>query len=209
MCIRDSTNTEWYKTAVEAARLFLQDVPVDIQINQHSKKIIEENKKILSSIISCMTFSGTRDLPLRGKHHDEGVLQDSCRLRIDAGDQSLKNHFEKGKKNATYQSVQIQNEIISLCGTTIKESIFNKVKEACSYSLPADETADISGKEQLSIGLRSFDKESDEVKKEFIGFVELKALDAKTIAKAIGDFVTPKELDPEKCECLGFDGCCT
>ena len=96
-----------------------------------------------------MTFSCTRDLPLRGKHHDEGVLQDLCRLRIDAGDQSLKSHFEKGKKNATYQSVQIQNKIISLCGTTIKESIVNKVKEVCAYSLLADEAAYISGKEQL------------------------------------------------------------
>ena len=60
-----------------------------------------------------------------------------------------KTIFEKGKKNATYQSVQIQNEIIFLCGTTKKESIVNKVKEACTYSLLADETADISGKEQF------------------------------------------------------------
>ena len=57
--------------------------------------------------------------------------------------------------------------------------------------------------------LRYFDKESDEVKEEFIGFVELKALDAKTIAKAIDDFVTTEELDPEKCVVLGFDGCST
>ena len=124
-------------------------------------------------------------------------------------DLALKNHFEKGKKNDTYQSVQIQNEIISLCGTTIKESIVNKVKEACAYSLLADEIAEISGKEQLSIGLRYFDKESDEVKEEFIGFVELKALDAKTIAKAIDNFVTTEELDPENCVGLGFDGCST
>ena len=73
MVCKEHTNTEWHKIAVVASRLFLQDVPLDIQINQHSKKIIE-NKKILSSIISCVTFSGTRDLPLRGKHHDEGSV---------------------------------------------------------------------------------------------------------------------------------------
>src|SRR5678816_314890 len=46
-------------------------------------------------------------------------------------------------------------------------------------------------------------------KLEFIFFVELKALGAKTIAKAIDDFVTTEELDPEKCVGLGFDGCST
>src|SRR5678815_4735348 len=64
-------------------------------------------------------------------------------------------------------------------------------------------------RDRLSIGLCYFDKESDEVKEEFIGFVELKALDAKTIAKAIDDFVTIEELDPENCVDLGFDGCST
>ena len=56
-----------------------------------------------------------------------------------------KKHFEYGNKNATYQLLKIHNEIICLCGATIKESIVCKVKEGCTYRLVAYETADISG----------------------------------------------------------------
>ena len=76
-----------------------------------------------------------------------------------------KRHVEHEMKNATYRSIQIQKEIISICGTAINESIVNNVKEACTFSLLEDETADISGKEQLSIELRYFDKENDELKR--------------------------------------------
>ncbi|KAJ4425947.1 hypothetical protein ANN_27573 [Periplaneta americana] len=57
-----------------------------------------------------------------------------------------------------------------------------------SKTILADETAGISEKEQLSIELRCFDREADEIKEEFIEFFELETLDAKTIAKAIDDF---------------------
>jgi len=69
----------------------------------------------------------------------------------------------------------------------------------------ADETANISGKEQLSIGLRFFDEKANEIKEEFLGFIELDELDAKNIAKAINDFVTNLNLDPDKFVGLRFD----
>jgi len=168
----------------------MEAVPADILLNQSSQKLIESNKKVLSSIVSCIIFSGTHDLPLRGKNLDDGVLLDLCRLRIEAGDLQLKHHFEHGPKNASYRSPTIQNEIIDLCGGTLSEQIVAGVKEACAYSILADETADISGKEQLFIGLRFFDEKANEIKEEFLSFVELDGLDAKSIAKVIDGFVT-------------------
>lgn len=38
------------------------------------KKIIEENRKIISCIISNILFCGVHGLPLRGKNSDEGNL---------------------------------------------------------------------------------------------------------------------------------------
>ncbi|GBP42359.1 52 kDa repressor of the inhibitor of the protein kinase [Eumeta japonica] len=44
----------------------------------------------------------------------------------------------------------------------------------------------------------------------FVGFVELKGLDAKSIAYCIDEFLTKKYLNPaEKCVGFGFDGCLT
>lgn len=119
----------------------------------------------------------------------------------------MKKHIEHGQKNASYRSVDIQNEVIEICGDVIKADIVKKVKEAEAYSLLADETADISGTEQLSIGLRYFDEEVQEM---FVGFVELKGLDAKSIAYCIDEFLTKEDLNPaDKCVGFGFDGCST
>ncbi|VEN38170.1 unnamed protein product [Callosobruchus maculatus] len=201
--------THFHKAALVDARSFLESLPVDVQVNKYSQRVIEENRKVISSIISCIIFCGSHDLALRGKHYGEGILEDLYKLRIDAGDVVLRKHFEQGKRNASYRSVDTQNEIISICGDVLKADIIKKVKDAEAYSVLADETADISGKEQLSIGLRYFDEEKNEVQEVFVGFTELKGLDGKSIAQTIDEFLTREELNPSKCVGLGFDGCST
>lgn len=77
------------------------------------------------------------------------------------------------------------------------------------HNILADESCDIAGKEQLSIGVRFFDEERMLIREEFLGFVELIAMDAKSIASAIDNFITNVGLDPEKCVEQGYDGCST
>nr|CAI5817806.1 unnamed protein product [Callosobruchus analis] len=103
-------------------------------------------------------------MPLRGKQADEGVLLDLLKLRIDSGDNKLKSHFEKCRRNAIYTSPRIQNELINLCGEVIQENVISEVRKTMAYSILADETADVSGKEQLSIGVRFYDESKQLVK---------------------------------------------
>lgn len=138
-----------------------------------------------------------------------GIFQALLHFQIKAGDQSLKQHLEDGKKNATYTSPHIQNDIIQLCGMVIKDYILKDAKEASAYSLMADESQDISGKEQLSIGIRFFDEIRQVIREEFLGFVELDAMDAKTIALTIDNFIIDSGLDPKKFIGQGYDGCAT
>lgn len=132
---------------------------------------------------------------------------DLIRLRIEAGDESLKKHFEEGPKNAKYTSPEIQNEIIALCGEVVKDMIIADAKKASAYSILADETADISGKEQLSLGIRFYDKSQAKIREEFMGFSELNAMDAPTIADEIDRAVVSCELEPNKYVGQGYDGC--
>lgn len=118
--------THFHKAALESARSFLENVPVDVQLNRYSQGVIKENKKIITSIISCIIFCSSHDLALRGKHHGEGILEDLYKLQIDAGDEVLKKHIEHGRKNASYRSVDIQNEIINMCGDVLKEDFIKK-----------------------------------------------------------------------------------
>lgn len=48
--------THFHKLALEAAKSFLGSVPVDLQLNKYSRGIIEENRKIITSIISCIRY---------------------------------------------------------------------------------------------------------------------------------------------------------
>lgn len=136
-----------------------------------------------------------------------GVFFELLRLRIDSGDKVLQNHLENGRKNATYTSPRIQNEIINLCGETIRDMIIADVKQASAYSILADETADISGIEQLSIGVRFFDKKKGLIREEFLGYMKLNAMDAKTISTAIDQMIQNCGLDCDKCVGQGYDGC--
>ena len=64
--------------------------------------------------------------------------------------------------------------------------------ESNGFSIIADETADISGTEQLSIGVRFValqEQRNDSAtrREEFLGFVPLERMDAATIANTIID----------------------
>ena len=79
----------------------------------------------------------------------------------------MKKHLEKGAKNAQYTSPKIQNDILNLCGVVIRENLIFDVKAASAYSI----LADISEKEQLSIGIRFYDQKEKNLREEFMSFV--------------------------------------
>lgn len=113
------------------------------------------------------------------------------------------------KKNAMYTSPQIQNQIIDLCGLVVKNEIIQVAKKAFAYSVMADESCDIAGREQLSIGIRFYDEGKNMIGEEFLGFVELIAMDANTIASEIDKFLENVGLEPDRCIGQGYDGCST
>lgn len=63
-----------HKEATLSAKLFLEQNPVDMQMQSGHEKQVIENKQFLKSIISSIIFCGTHDLPLRGKSNHEGIV---------------------------------------------------------------------------------------------------------------------------------------
>ncbi|XP_062556769.1 zinc finger MYM-type protein 1-like [Armigeres subalbatus] len=197
------------EAAIMAAKNILENVPVNLQMVTAFAKQAEANRKIIKSIISTVLFCGTHDLPFRGKENHTGVFEDLIHFKAESGDTALYDHVSQGKKNATYLSPQIQNQIISICGDIVLAELLNDARNAAAYSILADESCDISGKEQLSIGVRFFDSRKKEIREEFLGFVELDAMDANAIATSIANFLQKTGLDPDKCVGQGYDGCST
>lgn len=153
--------------------------------------------RYIRSTVRAIVFCGTHDLALRGKHSSGGNLKDLLQLQVQSGDSVLRKHFEKGAKNAQYTSVRTEHEIIEICEKIIADDIVSRANASKFFSILADETSDIAGVEQLSLGVRFcvFENKKLTIFEEFLGFVHLKKNDARSIAEAI----------LSKCESLGLN----
>ena len=118
----------------------------------------------MKSIVKTVIFCGQNNIPLRGKRDDnpddsnlQGNFQALLGFRIDSGAVKLKEHLENAPRNATYRSKTIQNEIIETVGNYLSSKIIAEVKQTRMFSTMADEAADVSNKENLSLVLRYVD----------------------------------------------------
>lgn len=206
--------SEWHRGATTAATNFLhvlQNPTQEIvcQMDSAVRKLVEINRKKLNSILSCVIYCATHDLPLRGKTNESGNLYDLFKFRIESGDNLLKEHFETCAGNAKYTSVQTQNELLSLCQKTLQKSIIDDVNRAAGFSILADETADISGTEQLSIGVRFVDCSCKPyIREEFLGYTPIvDDFGAENIAKTILNKCRELGLNMNNLVGQGYDGC--
>lgn len=165
------------------------------------------------SIIDIIIALGKRNIPFRGHHWDKAAHREYGNFDFflhwkAAFDHNLANHLKHCKKNASYTSPGIQNQLIALCGLEIRDHILDDVRSAKCFSVMADECADVSTKEQMSICLRFVDENScqPDVREEFLGFIELDNTTADSIAKEIMKFLDDCNLDVAYLRGQGYDG---
>lgn len=112
-------------------------------------------------------------------------------------------HVKFAQPNAKYISLQIQNEVISLCVNKIRARIVQEIPKYCNVM--ADETQNCSDEEQLSI-CACFVNKNCEACEEFLGFVKLSSLDAETVARNILDALREWGFNIEYLVGQGYDG---
>lgn len=127
-------------------------------------------------------------------------------LRISAGDILLGDHLQTAGRNATYTSPDIQNQIISILGDHICETILRKVRSSPCFALIADEVTDCSNKEQLCIVIRYVELGSSLIREDLTTFLECDSgITGQALADKMLGFVT-NHLDPSKMRCQAYDG---
>jgi hypothetical protein len=127
-------HTEYHKQCVILADNFLgvssgkdKDIVSLLDCQRAVEK--EENRAAIRPIIETILFCAEQELPLRGDIDSgpltlekpakkDGKLRALLRFRANSGDQDLKRH---SRRNATYMSPDIQNEIILTCSDIITE----------------------------------------------------------------------------------------
>ncbi|KAL4088891.1 hypothetical protein QTP88_023975 [Uroleucon formosanum] len=234
-------NNKYHLNAVRAGKDFLKtySCPKKQVINQISTQRLEqvkENCERLRLIIETLIFCGQQNIAIRGHRDDgklididnsessptsnEGNFRELLRLRIRAGDVSLKKHLENTSSRATYIGKNIQNELLDCIGSVIKSKIVKNVQNSGYYSIMFDETSDISCVEQLSLTLRYVI--NNEIHEDFVCFVDayrsirtndvLASGETKLTGVALGHIVLDiltKDLglDLKRCVGVATDGC--
>ncbi|KAE9536596.1 hypothetical protein AGLY_006998 [Aphis glycines] len=197
---------------------------IPLQLNTARLATIEQNRKILSSIIETIILIGRQEIALRG-HRDSGSILSEfptyndgnfralLRFRVDSGDNTLNYHLSRieamlSNRSTSYISLKIQNEIIEICGKVILDKIVSKVNEAECFSLLADETTDISGIEQFSLCVRYIEKTNSGIilKEDFLSFVPVNDVTGKGLMCTLLETCQNLKLNLKHLVGQGYDG---
>ena len=149
------------------------------QVDSHHADQVQRNRAILSSILDVIIHLGRRTLPLRGTydaaaHREDSNFQHFIEWKSQF-DPVLREHITTVKRNASYLSPQIQNQLIECCRDEVICQIVERCSKSTFFSVMADKCQDVSVQSQLSVCVRYLQLASDNVTfepvEDFVGFI--------------------------------------
>jgi hypothetical protein len=133
------------------------------------------------------------------------TFTDLITLQIDNGDERLKVHKNECAGNASYMSKASTAEFLYSISHFIEQSILSRMKKSQFYSIMADESTDVSSKEEMSICGRWV--KDGKAMEHFLGILRAHEVDEQSLTQLyLLDFLQDKGLDVKKVRGLGFDG---
>ena len=88
---------------------------------------------------------------------------------------------------AKYIPATTQKTLIEICGSLLREDIVREANNSVAFSFLADETNDISGIEQISLGVRFVKEQNGKmmVTEEFMGYIPIVNRTAEVLTNTI------------------------
>lgn len=211
--ILDHEKSQQHISASLSYNNWLQGNTIDTLLKSEIDSKITFWRDVLHRIINVIITLVSCNLPLRGHDSDSGNFMAISRL-LSNYDATLKELFLKPKGEINYLSPTIQNEIISLLGTNVRNSIISEIKKAPFLTIILDTTQDLSKIDQLSVVFRyiSVTENDDNVPKEikicesFLGFIAVTDCSAAGLKTVILNLTKEYGIDLTKCRGQGYDG---
>ena len=155
-----------------------------------SRAEIDVNRAQIKILLDAAIFCASQEIAFRSdrdnKNNTSGNRGNFVELvETIATHTSSEVQTALSRRYGHYCSHQYQNEILSVLGAEIRNNIAECVGQAKFFTVMADETRDVSRKEQLSIIVRYFDVDAQTIYERPIGCFHLKALDASTLSQFI------------------------
>lgn len=171
-------------------------ISIENQLDTVRSKQVKENRINNLPVIEVIILRGRQELAIRG-HRDfgkinvettptanEGNFRELLRYRT-RGDLKLKTFLEGPGERNKYISPTSQTAIIDSCNTIILNKIVAKINKEKCFTVLADETADISGSELVSICAKYVGIDELVVREDFLQFVPTNHLTGKDLATLI------------------------
>ena len=162
-----------------------------------------ENRDCLKKILSSIRFLARQGLSFRGDgdESDGNYIQI---LKFRGEDDSRMIEWLK-RKNEKYTCADAQNEMIQIMALSILRDVAKNIRNSVFYSIMADETTDISNREQFVLVLRHVD-EKLVAHEEYIGLYKVASIDSDSLTKTIEDCLLRMNLSLNNCRGQCYDG---
>ena len=169
------------------------------------------NRKILLTILSNVRFLARQALPLRGNWDTDSASEINSNFY-----QLLKLRSEENpeisewlsRRTEKYTSPMIQNEMLEVLALGVLREISENIQNAKFFTIMADETADVSIKEQLVVCIRWVD-DKFVIHEDFIGMWPLPRTTADQIVGTLREALQQMNLDIQNARGQCYDGAAT
>ncbi|XP_050255247.1 uncharacterized protein LOC126701170 [Quercus robur] len=182
---------------------------IDKLIEKQTSKELENNRLRLKTSIECARWLAFQACAFRG--HDEsldsknrGNFIELIKFTSTFNDKVASVVLENAPGNAKYTSPTIQNEILHILTSDVRNAIREEIGDA-KFCILVDETRDESKREQMAIILRFVDKECF-IKERFFHVVHVRDTTALTLKNEICVVLSRYNLHIENIRGQGYDG---
>lgn len=114
------------------------------------------------------------------------------------------------KKKVKYFSWKVQNEVIELLATNIRNHICDEIRNSQCFSIIMDSTQDIVKLDQVSVVIRyvvlNYEDLDISIKESFLGFFKIDKHGAQDYEELITEILLMFKIDINKCRGQGYDG---
>ena len=125
----------------------------------------------------------------------------------DLGDTDIQEHLHQSSSRAKYVSKASADENLTCISDYLDYWLLSHLAKATDFSILADETTDVSNRAELATFVRYVDSDSNDVKEEYLGLVQIKGnKGAAQICEKISERFCDKGIGLGNMRFSGLDG---